>query len=145
MKKTSKRVISLLLTLTLMFSAVMMFPSTASAASSVSSPVTNGYVFSGQVYFNSGNTSATAKSNFSVIAGITTTAKIKYTYRDSEGVEKEVTPSSSQSNASTSVPATVYRDSAHTLSYTPKYAYGVHNLSYNGYKRILNTSITVNG
>ena len=31
MKKTSKRVISLLLTLTLMFSAVMMFPSSVSA------------------------------------------------------------------------------------------------------------------
>ena len=31
MKKTSKRALSLLLTLTLMFSAVMMFPSTASA------------------------------------------------------------------------------------------------------------------
>jgi len=48
MKKTFKRAVSLLLTLTLMFSAVMMFPSRTSAASSASRTV-GSYLFSGSV------------------------------------------------------------------------------------------------
>ena len=66
MKKTSKRVISLLLTLTLMFSAVMMFPSSVSALVKRTGVVQTDYwlvgtknlKFSGTSYFAS--TGATA-------------------------------------------------------------------------------------
>ena len=79
MKKTSKRALSLLLTLTLMFSAVMMFPSTASAtvnetgtSPSFSMAVKN-YNFWGDVSCTA--TSATVRSGYGVNAGLMADSK----------------------------------------------------------------------
>ena len=107
MKKTSKRALSLLLTLTLMFSAVMMFPSTASAEypKAFSLTYTDG-TFSGSVSLLSKGASATTK--FTSTTGLTVTVKVNYQYRDSDtGSLKNDYDTSYNSNASTTVTASV--------------------------------------
>ena len=106
MKKTSKRVISLLLTLTLMFSAVMMFPSTASATypKAFSLTYTDG-TFSGSIGFSSKSASAITK--FTSIYGMTSNATVYYQYRENAtGKLSSYSNSAYKSDASTSVTAT---------------------------------------
>ena len=105
MKKTSKRALSLLLTLTLMFSAVMMFPSTASAtvnetgtSPSFSMAVKN-YNFWGDVSCTA--TSATVRSGYGVNAGLMADMTIYYT--KSNGYSSK--DGNSNSNYMTSVSA----------------------------------------
>lgn len=107
MKKASKRAISLLLTLTLMFSAVMMFPSTASAEypKAFSLTYADG-TFSGSVSLLSKGASATTK--FTSMTGLTVSVRVDYQYRDnSTGVLKSDYNTSYNSNASTAVTAPV--------------------------------------
>lgn len=136
MKKTFKRAVSLLLTLTLMFSAVMMFPSRMSAASSASRTV-GSYLFSGSVSISSNKLSAIARTNFGTMAGVTAKVTFYYLY----GANKTLVgnPSSTNSNTMSAV-STVSRDSAHTLNYEADFALGYHVLSYNG-TQYLNTRI----
>lgn len=106
MKKASKRVISLLLTLTLMFSAVMMFPSSVSAAypKAFSLTYTDG-TFSGSISFSS--QSANAITKFTSIYGMTSNATLYYQYRDNAtGKLSSSSSSAYKSDASTSVTAT---------------------------------------
>lgn len=127
MKKASKRAISLLLTLTLMFSAVMMFPSSVSATlyeigtKSTDTGSISGKVFSASVSRPSG--SATATSTFPVIAGLTAHVRLYYTipYATTDWQKTE----NQKSDSSKTVTATASASGA--LS---KAAYGGHDLSY---------------
>lgn len=106
MKKTSKRAISLLLTLTLMFSAVMMFPSTASAAypKAFSFTYSDG-TFSGSISFLTQSASAITK--FTSTYGMTSNATVHYQYRENAtGKLASYSNSAYKSDASTSVTAT---------------------------------------
>ena len=131
MKKASKRVISLLLTLTLMFSAVMMFPSSVSATVNRTGVVQTDYwlvgtknlKFSGTSYFAS--TGATAKTNFPVTAGLTAHACAEYTINSTDSqklyYDRQATNSGTSATARATPPHGVM-----------KKAYGGHDLSYNG-------------
>lgn len=127
MKKTSKRVISLLLTLTLMFSAVMMFPSTASATlyetgtKAADTGSISGKVFNASV--SRASSSATATSTFPVIAGLTAHVRLYYTIP--YGTTSWQKTENQKSDSSKTVTATASASGA--LS---KAAYGGHDLSY---------------
>ena len=131
MKKTSKRVISLLLTLTLMFSAVMMFPSSVSALVKRTGVVQTDYwlvgtknlKFSGTSYFAS--TGATATTKFPVTAGLTAHACAGYKINANDPqtlyYDKQTTNSGTTVSAVANPPYGIM-----------KKAYGGHDLSYNG-------------
>ena len=126
MKKTSKRVISLLLTLTLMFSAVMMFPSSVSALVKRTDywlVGTKNLKFSGTSYFAS--TGATATTKFPVTAGLTAHACAEYKISSTDPgtfyYDKQATDSGTTVSAVANRPYGVM-----------KKAYGGHDLSYNG-------------
>ena len=131
MKKTSKRVISLLLTLTLMFSAVMMFPSSVSALVKRTGVVQTDYwlvgtknlKFSGTSYFAS--TGATATTKFPVTAGLTAHACAEYKISSTDPgtfyYDKQATNSGTTVSAVANPPYGIM-----------KKAYGGHDLSYNG-------------
>lgn len=123
MKKTSKRAISLLLTLTLMFSAVMMFPSSVSAtvyetgtSPSFTMPVKN-YTFWDDVSCTS--TSATVRSGYGINCGLMADMNIYYT--NTSGYSSKT--GNSNSNYTTSVSA--YK----AVSGTVTTVYGGHDIS----------------
>lgn len=103
MKKTSKRAISLLLTLTLMFSAVMMFPSSVSAEYPKAFTLTYADgTFSGSITIST--KTATARTGYSSTTGLTVNSTIYYNYySNATGKLLESYNMSTNSNASTSV------------------------------------------
>ena len=138
MTRSTKRILSIMLTIALVFCTVFVFQSSASAAAGASVQI-GSYTFSGSVAINSNGYSAVATTRYGIVAGLEVKTTFKYSYGANSATMKTVVATNSNSN--TYVSATATRNSTHTLNYKARSALGRHTLHSSYGTNYLDTSV----